>query len=228
MTANGAGDGALKKQIEQIIRESLHDEMDNFVKQFAEGNFYQNLAIDMEKGVAEMYHAINNFKAAIHENGLTDGSAEELISDASGQLDEIVKTTESATNQILDIAENNQDRTAQALALLKKMPPSDETDRIQQLIEPINFDFMTIMTACSFQDLTGQRVKKVVKLIKEIEEQVLSLLVKSGIKIKEKKAGKQDVEIEGKTKKAIEQLKGPNSEGANQGEVDSLIASLGF
>ena len=79
-----------------------------------------------------------------------------------------------------------------------------------------------IMLAQDFHDLTGQVVAKVVKLANELEDSLVKLLV-------------QVVPPEQREKVDPNVLNGPvvNPEGrtdvvANQGEVDDLLASLGF
>jgi chemotaxis protein CheZ len=78
-----------------------------------------------------------------------------------------------------------------------------------------------IMMAQDFHDLTGQVVKKVVQLTSDLEDSLVKLLV-------------QVVPPE-QREKVPEVLQGPvvNPEGrtdvvSNQGEVDDLLASLGF
>ena len=79
-----------------------------------------------------------------------------------------------------------------------------------------------IMMAQDFHDLTGQVVAKVVSLASELEDSLVKLLVQAA-----------PPEQAQKVESAL--LNGPvvNPEGradvvANQGEVDDLLASLGF
>jgi chemotaxis protein CheZ len=79
-----------------------------------------------------------------------------------------------------------------------------------------------IMMAQDFHDLTGQVVAKVVALANELEDSLVKLLV-------------QVVPLDQREKVDPNVLHGPvvNPEGrtdvvANQGEVDDLLASLGF
>jgi chemotaxis protein CheZ len=88
-----------------------------------------------------------------------------------------------------------------------------------------------IMMAQDFHDLTGQVVAKVVKLANDLEAQLVSLLVQAA-----PPEQAQKVEAALTSHHTIEpRLDGPvvNAEGrtdvvANQGEVDDLLASLGF
>src|SRR5262245_13148099 len=91
------------------------------------------------------------------------------ISRASRELAAIVSGTEQATQQVLQAAEDI-DQTANALtAALKggyeKGLANDIRDRVVQVFE-----------ACNFQDLTGQRVGKVVEILAFLEEHVGRLM----------------------------------------------------
>jgi chemotaxis protein CheZ len=85
--------------------------------------------------------------------------------DMSVQLDAIVKATEDATNSILEASESI---SSDAMAL------QDESDaKVRaEIADRIAQNAMTIMEACSFQDLTGQRVSKIVSSVKFVEERV--------------------------------------------------------
>ena len=97
----------------------------------------------------------------------------------------------------------------------------------------------------SFQDLSGQRIFKIVKLISDVQVQILSLLVSFGAKMKKRREEKDRVSIKDaeqmaqsevdkmlervSTPTAPEELGGPAAEGRlDQGAVDTLLADLGF
>lgn len=220
--------------VKQAFRDVLHQEMGEICKGFLEGKFYQNLAVEMESGIGAMYQEISEFKKGLNvneqpiETQQTIDASEKLVSDASDQLEEIVKTTEGATNQIMDAVENCQGRSDRIAELARQITDSGVRDEVLDLLATINQDYMNIITSCAFQDLTGQRVKKVVELIKHLEKQVIVLLVKAGAKIRGKRAGKEDYEIEGETNAALAKLKGPQRDGIDQAGVDDMLASLGL
>lgn len=85
-----------------------------------------------------------------------------------------------------------------------------------------------IMMAQDFQDLSGQVIKKVIDIINRTELELVQLLVDS--------APNQPVRVAETTEAAVEftgethQLQGPQAEekALAQGDVDDLLASLGF
>jgi chemotaxis protein CheZ len=76
-------------------------------------------------------------------------------------LDAIVANTEEATGVILDAAER-----------LEKVTP--KLDAESQAV--VNDAVTRIYEACNFQDLTGQRITRVVKAVKDIEVKVSALV----------------------------------------------------
>lgn len=83
----------------------------------------------------------------------------------TGELGAVVGGTEEATQQILEAAEAI-DQAASALA--KPMSP----DQQSQLSEEIQDRVVSIFEACNFQDLTGQRISKVMTTMKFIEHHI--------------------------------------------------------
>lgn len=83
------------------------------------------------------------------------------IPKATDELDEIVAATEDATDKILDAAEKIEAVCAEAC----EVHAAKLTDAVTQIYE-----------ASSFQDITGQRISKVVTTLKNIEERVQQLL----------------------------------------------------
>lgn len=83
----------------------------------------------------------------------------------TGELGAVVGGTEEATQQILEAAEAI-DQAASALG--KTMSP----DQHARLSEEIQDRVVGIFEACNFQDLTGQRISKVMTTMKFIEHHI--------------------------------------------------------
>jgi len=77
------------------------------------------------------------------------------IPTATDELDAIVEATAKATGDIMDCCDVIQEKS---------------TD------DEVNNQIMKIYEACSFQDITGQRITKVVKTLQVIEEKVDSII----------------------------------------------------
>ncbi|MEK7244602.1 MAG: protein phosphatase CheZ [Pseudomonadota bacterium] len=87
----------------------------------------------------------------------TDEVKKEFIPTATDELDAIIEATAVATNAIMDATE-----------MVDKVMGSLQGDAGTRLMEATT----KIYEACGFQDITGQRITKVVKTLKQIEERV--------------------------------------------------------
>ncbi len=122
------------------------------------------------------------------------------------ELDAIVQQTEEATNTIMEAAEE-----------IMGADTSDP-DAYQATTQDA---VMRIFEACSFQDITGQRISKVVQTLSHIEERVLELRNLMGVTDEDIQEAMKDGEPQGDD--AL--LSGPalKGEGIDQSAVDSLM-----
>lgn len=101
------------------------------------------------------------------------------IKAASSELDKIVVATQSATEDILHSAEHIGELSDEILA----RHSTDE--KLYALTEEVRQELVNTMEACSFQDITGQRVNrvnKVIKTIRYIQDWIVAMI---GIRDKE-------------------------------------------
>ena len=87
----------------------------------------------------------------------------------TGELGAVVGGTEQATQQILEAAEAI-DEAASAVAKTQSM------DQQARLSQDIQERVVTIFEACNFQDLTGQRISKVMTTMKFIEQHINAMM----------------------------------------------------
>jgi hypothetical protein len=86
--------------------------------------------------------------------------------EATEELDSIVQTTENATARILAAAEQ-----VQEIAWTMR-----ETGSVEALCDELDARATDIYTACSFQDLTGQRTRKVIQVLRYLEDRLKALV----------------------------------------------------
>lgn len=120
------------------------------------------------------------------------------VNGAKLELDSIVESTEDATNNILDSAEKIQDIAA--------------TLENKALAEKIGTEIVRIFEACNFQDLTGQRVRKITSALIFIEKTVGSV-----ISTKAKEAKKEE---------SLENGPQAKSCAPSQEDIDKLFDSI--
>jgi len=114
--------------------------------------------VEMAKAIAHTRAEI----ASIKPEGDHKGS----LSEATEELDSIVQTTERATSDILAAAEQVQEI---AWTLREHGTDGDSCDALDRRAADI-------YTACSFQDLTGQRTRKVVDVLQFLEARINSMI----------------------------------------------------
>jgi chemotaxis protein CheZ len=115
-----------------------------------------------------IYDAINRTKREIAVLHGTSFSGEEMAK-VNGELGAVVGGTEEATQQILEAVE----AIDQAASALSKVNTPDQQ---KLLSEEIQERVVAIFEACNFQDLTGQRIKKVMTTMKFIENHITVMM----------------------------------------------------
>jgi len=128
---------------------------------------YRAQIIQCEKLKVELdliHDAINRTKEEIAVLHGTSFSADQM-SRVTGELGAIVGGTEEATDQILAAAE----AIDQAAAALAKV---DSPEQQATLASDISERVVSIFEACNFQDLTGQRISKVMATMRFIEARI--------------------------------------------------------
>ena len=129
------------------------------------------------------------------------------IPGATDELDAIIEATSEATGTIMDCCDVISEKAAEV--------GGDNGDTISA-------EVMKIFEACSFQDITGQRVSKVVKTFHDIEEKIDRLVSVLGVKVSdgsEEDDGRTDDE---------KLLNGPQrvDQAISQDDIDKLLAEF--
>jgi chemotaxis protein CheZ len=101
------------------------------------------------------------------EIALMNAQAESgTLSSTTFELDAIVQQTEDATNNIMNAAEAIDDLAA---SMSKEELSAEER---AEKASAISGETIKIFEACNFQDITGQRIRKVVKMLTYIETRI--------------------------------------------------------
>lgn len=100
-------------------------------------------------------------------------AAEDRIMAATMELDAIVLATEAATNNILQTAEQIGGACDEIAAIAQDEDVTQCLDRIGLLVADL-------FTHCAFQDITGQRVAKVILTLQFVEERIQAIIEQWG------------------------------------------------
>jgi chemotaxis protein CheZ len=134
------------------------------------------------------------------------GGNAQVFSTTTDELEEIVTETARATNRIMDAAEC----VEKVAATLEAGPAGTLMDAVTSIYE-----------ASAFQDITGQRITKIVRALQTLEEKLASLTSAFGPLEEAQPAAKPEGDA------AL--LNGPQLEksASSQTDIDALFASLG-
>lgn len=205
-----------------------------------ESLIYKQLSEEMRNGLRNIYYQISSASAETGEFQRETGA---LITEASNQLEEVVRATESAAMSIMRILENRFEAAGESGDLLRalkaKMPEDKTIDKLIEINEELVANLTDMLTALSFQDITGQRIKKVSMALKAIERSVLDLYLSSGLVMNaaRENPGGDAEQIQAEAQKAVEEyrekntgstLKGPDANAPSQDAIDSMLAQLGL
>jgi chemotaxis protein CheZ len=183
-----------------------------------------------------------------YDKALTEASSQ--IVDAQDRLEYVATLTEQAANKVLNTLDDGMPAQDQLSKQAKDMEgrwadlfagklsieqfkalAGDSRGFAQAVSEATEAEkarLLEIMMAQDFQDITGQLIKKVVKITQTVENELAQLLRDSApAEVKEKLAQKQAAQEQ---EKPAELMQGPSvpSAALDQDSVDDLLADLGF
>lgn len=188
------------EQLDQATLDTFHKEMADVKRLEAEMSAIRASIQQTKTEIATLHHS---------------GFQGKELGKVTDELDAVVAGTEQATEVILHSAETIEDRVGSLTAKLK----GDDAGMANDAVEAV----MAIFEACNFQDITGQRITKVVKTMRFIEERIDSMMeIWGGM---ESFDGVQKLDVASKGDEAL--LNGPASEDdtnvASQDDIDALF-----
>jgi chemotaxis signal transduction protein/chemotaxis regulatin CheY-phosphate phosphatase CheZ len=167
-------------------------ELEEMAKAMSEGDFHRQVSSkiqgELENLAAYIAKTMSNLRLLDPSVRI---SAEHDIPAASQQLSDVVKSTEEATNTIISLTEmllDHQTVLGEAIEKLKgqKYRNRDHQELLHQ-IERLHWEdektLMEIITNLSFQDLTGQRINKIVTMVATVQAKLCDLIQAFGIKV---------------------------------------------
>ena len=243
------------KEIEELIKFLRHTKANNML--FDDEVLFRDLAYEMTGRVKDLALLIIDFrrglKSKLHPE-ITD-IATKYIPQATHQLVDIIEATEKAANKIMDNLENMQEdieRMEKILSSLKEgkvIVPEGKNEIVEvringqtiktispliDYIESSRKKYMSLISdsfvQMSFQDLTGQRIKRTINLVSQMEEKIKGMVISLGIKLTEieKNPDISKKELQRAVEEKVIELTGPQKEGRglDQSDIDDLLANI--
>ncbi|MEW9797523.1 protein phosphatase CheZ [Alteromonas sp. CYL-A6] len=202
---------------------------------------------EVGKLTRQLHDALNNFQLDERIVNL----ANDDIPDAQSRLTYVIEETEKAANTTMDaveasmpIAETLSERIDKVMPDWKKLMNREIelgefkalcTD-IDQLLEDASVQsskltslLTEVLMAQGYQDLTGQVIRRVIDLVKEVEDSLVNMLTMFGepdaqVKTKPSQKVTDKIEAEG----PIIDAQNRDDVVSGQDDVDDLLSSLGF
>lgn len=170
----------------------------------------EELEQEIEKIATYIVEAKTEIAAITYPTEVT--GSDKNLSHASIELNEVVRHTEEATNLIMD-------RADAIMALAGGLADADVSTKL-------NDHAIGIIENCSFQDITGQRIRKVLSTLEQVELRINRLVKLFGGELPTL-TSVTEVET-GRARRADEDLlNGPQLSGnkPSQDDIDKLFAS---
>lgn len=158
-----------------------YDKADSAIQNIM-GKGQSDLFKEVGKVTRKLHDSIRSFKEALDPR-LKDMAVTDMPN-AVDKLQFVIEKTEDAANKTMGIVEKyimGMDKLASHIRNLKE--PEESVNYLKEFKGGFEDDLTEILTTQSFQDLTGQTIKKVIKLVGDIEEELVKLIATFGVKI---------------------------------------------
>lgn len=209
------------------------------------------LFAEVGKLTRQLHDSLNNFQLESRIANL----ATEDIPDAQSRLNYVIETTEQAANRTMDAVDTCMPIAEQINSGIKHIMPEwkklmtrqlelnefktlcyDLDNFLEQSLtesEKLNSLLTEVLMAQGYQDITGQVIRRVMELVKEVEDSLVHMLTMFSVSEVIDPSAKKDKELA----KDSDNMKaeGPIIDAENrddvvsgQDDVDDLLSSLGF
>ncbi len=234
------------KELVAYLEAGQNDEADKLIAE-VQTPINTELFAEIGKLTRQLHDSLMNFQIDTRLNDLATAD----IPDAKERLNYVIERTEEAANKTMDAVESIfpvLDKVQSQVSSVKPqwqklMKNQLELEGFKSLCHEIDALLVTtdkeaehihalmtdVLMAQDFQDLTGQVIRKVIDLVREVEDSLINMLTMFGVS----KAEGQ--EMLGKPSVGENLVEGPivNTEKrddvvSGQDDVDDLLSSLGF
>ena len=233
------------KLLVEYLDSGQQDKADELIAEI-QNPINSDLFAEIGKLTRQLHDSLMNFQLDSRLNDLATAD----IPDAKERLNYVITRTEEAANKTMDAVESIfpvldslQDGVKTVNPLWQKLMDNQldlsefktlclDIDSLLKATDTESGRIHSLMTdvlmAQDFQDLTGQVIRKVIDLVREVEESLISMLTAFGISSPQGKAvaapSVGDNLVEGPIMNAEER----DDVVSDQDDVDDLLSSLGF
>jgi chemotaxis protein CheZ len=150
--------------LEELVRGAVRAELDD-LRRFVDRRISE-LSTEIHATVQLVDYSETNLSAriaGIHEQIASIVAPQPALTSNSGvELEAVVQATESAANQIMEAAE----------AIGSWLQAGGDPAALPAVTQQVN----AIFEACSFQDLTGQRIRRAIEHLQQVETMLSNMM----------------------------------------------------
>ena len=233
------------KMLVEYLESNQQDKADELIAEI-QNPINSELFAEIGKLTRQLHDSLMNFQVDSRLNDLANAD----IPDAKERLNYVISLTEDAANKTMDAVESIfpvvdtiQTQIHSVKPLWKKLVTNElDVDEFKLLCQDIDVLIKTteqettrmrglmtdVLMAQDFQDLTGQVIRKVIDLVREVEESLINMLTAFGISSDDAKAIAKPKVGENLVEGPIVNTEERDDVVADQDDVDDLLSSLGF
>ncbi|QBG35188.1 protein phosphatase CheZ [Litorilituus sediminis] len=233
------------KSLVEYLETDQQDKADALIAEI-QNPINSELFAEIGKLTRQLHDSLTNFQIDSRLNDLATAD----IPDAKERLNFVIDRTEEAANKTMDAVESIFPVVDTISHQVKKVDPAwtrlmnnqldlkefkalcldidnllkttrKETDHIHTLMTDV-------LMAQDFQDLTGQVIRKVIDLVREVEDSLINMLTAFGISAEDAKQSAQPKLGDNLVEGPIVNKDNRNDVVEDQDDVDDLLSSLGF
>ena len=199
------------------------NELLDIARNISNGN-YDVVGIDINPE-SELFHIAEYFSNAIKKLKTLSTAVEDAYEDLPGfenVIQSVIADSKIASENVLECVDQvnfNTDNIKENLAALRKCAESGDFGILDRLRDKgtagqdVSFD---IIASLEFQDITKQKIDKLIKIIYDLQERLTHLVIMLGVK-------ERKIDIE-----TLEKLKTKDGIMENQSLVDELLKEFGI
>jgi len=188
---------------------------------------------DLYRQVIEVSRFIDSTMRTVSQFAPPPGTPWGSLPQVSAQLSDLTRLTEEGTHQVMGLTEEIQDGRGaidKALGAVGARLAETKADAalmeqiaaIKRLLAADDKRLMDIMTALSFQDLVGQRVKKILVILEDVQRRLLEMIVMFG----QGPAGEKREDA--RSGQMLKELEASRCTALKQDLVDDILGEYGF
>lgn len=233
------------KMLVEYIETDQQDKADELIAEI-QNPINTELFAEIGKLTRQLHDSLNNFNVDSRLNDLATAD----IPDAKERLNFVISRTEEAANKTMDAVESIfpvVDGIQQQLGTVKPlwhklMHNELDVGEFKALCRDIDALLKTtevetskihglmtdVLMAQDFQDITGQVIRKVIDLVREVEDSLINMLTAFGMSSEQDKAKTLPKVGENLVEGPIMNSESRSDVVSDQDDVDDLLSSLGF